>query len=162
VEGQIISGRDESRIGGLVGTNNGIIMSSVNRAALLGVGDVGGIAAANFAGGDIFGVHNHGNISFSNTQNTRSIGGIVGWNNGGSVRGAINWATVAYTGASSASRNLAPNMGQIVGHVTAGTVISSTLAGSVSTGLLRIVPGIPLPHNQMQNAGNREVGRWGW
>jgi len=83
--------RVNANVGGLVGENHGMIISSNNHARVAGIGDLGGIAGANRATGRISWATNWGEVSYWH-RTVRSIGGIVGANAGaaGAVVGNTN------------------------------------------------------------------------
>ena len=78
VKGSFDIVRQGSVVGGIVSTNKGTISNSKNYASIRGSGDIGGIAGRN-EGGTIRSCTNYGDIDIV-YNNSRSIGGIVGYN----------------------------------------------------------------------------------
>jgi len=105
-----------SSIGGITGTNKGIIDNSWFRfSSFYGNGDVGGIAGRNI-GGQIIGTVVEGSyIGHEHVILNRSVGGMVGSNFGGGILYCrIYDSTVANLGVSQ-SNGVDPNYGKIVG-----------------------------------------------
>ncbi len=129
--------RDASNNGGLVGRNEGIISSCTNYASVIGSGDMGGIAGSNYGGAaNISSCINRGNVTYYYYSTSRSIGGIVGYQDNGNISGCTNYATITYGSASSSSRTLQPAMSQVLGTRNYGYVDGNTCSGSVNKGSL--------------------------
>ena len=131
-------------LGGIAGTNNGVIYGSMNfglvsysstpsafAGGITGMnygytygfnsGDVhnnfytGGIAGQSY-GGAISGSYNDGTIHFYFRESYTYAGGIVGYQFYGFVEGCSNSGTIIYSSPVSYSTSLQPIAGQIAGH----------------------------------------------
>jgi len=108
-------------VGGLVGQGGGVITNSYATGSVTGSSyDVGGLVGSQY--GSISGSHASGNV----TGNT-NVGGLVGYNNAGSVI-TESYATGAVTG----SGNGAGNVGGLVGNNYGGTITFSQATGTVT------------------------------
>ncbi|MDR7868078.1 MAG: filamentous hemagglutinin N-terminal domain-containing protein [Sporomusaceae bacterium] len=146
-----VSGGTNAQVGGLVGINNGSIANSYNTAAVTGgsnanvgglVGDNSGTitGSASTAGtvsgsssgytgsyGGLVGV-NRGTVTGSYSTSPvnwtlgNSVGGLAGWNDGGTITNSYSTGTVSGSSAW---------VGGLVG-VNNGTIVNSYSAGSVS------------------------------
>jgi len=119
--------RDRSSIGGLVGGTNGEISDvTVFGMHLRGNGDMGGIAGSIWSGrienSRFIGSPNRAVMNHHRESNNRSIGGIVGFMDGGTVRGNHAERFTLYHRNSSGS----PSFGTIVGTRRSGTVAGNT------------------------------------
>jgi hypothetical protein len=140
----------------------------VNYSNVWGRGDVGGIAGTIGDGGYPWHSTNYGHIGYLWSSNNRSVGGIVGCMTGGKVYYCTNYGTIKYYNNSSSSRELAPSMGQIIGHKAGGSVSDNICSGSVDIGTLHTEKWASgflnlgtSTHNRAQYAGNRAIGQGG-
>ncbi|MFA5449283.1 MAG: GLUG motif-containing protein [Clostridia bacterium] len=161
--------------GGIAGVNYGTISVGLCGGTIISKADTGGIAGRNV--GTITGGSCSANITYYHYGSTnRSIGGLVGYNNGGTINDCDFTGTVTYggmtssgsslSGSSSDSRTLAPYIGILVGY-NSGTLNSNCEAsGTVNVGTLHTetwttgVWPFKTTHtwNQAQYAGNRRTG----
>ena len=108
-------------VGGLVGQGGGVITNSYAMGSVTGSSyDVGGLVGSQY--GSISTSHATGNV----TGNT-NVGGLVGYNNGGSLV-TTSFATGAVTGAG----NGAGNVGGLVGNNYGGAISLSHATGTVT------------------------------
>lgn len=130
VTGQINVHRSYSRIGGIVGLNDeglniysctfGSLASGV-KSVLNGNGDTGGIAGKSIDTIDECRVENV-DIKHYTIQDSRSIGGIVGYGVGGSITDCtIDTLSMRITNTGQVS-GLYPKMGYVVGHMEYGEI----------------------------------------
>jgi hypothetical protein len=161
---QIYIGGDHST-GGLVALNYSVIQNSANSATVIGNGDVGGIAGRNlWATASIELCDNFGTVEYQNSTESRSVGGIVAYQAAGVITGCRNAAAIIYTGPWNESRDLAPKIGQLVGHRGGGSV-NGTCGGWVDKGSLHTVTWkgglfnlVKYSHDQAQYVTNGAVG----
>jgi hypothetical protein len=108
-----------SAAGGIVGENTGTIINcNVDGVEVVGNGDLGGIAGANYGGTISNCTSYHSRISHIYVQIDRSIGGIVGCVNGGTLENVtVTGGVVENTGDDGVSPNRQPHMGKIVGRI---------------------------------------------
>jgi filamentous hemagglutinin family protein len=108
-------------VGGLVGQGGGVITNSYATGSVTGSSyDVGGLVGSQY--GSISNSHATGNV----TGNT-NVGGLVGYNNGGSL------VTTSFaTGAVSGVGNGAGNVGGLVGNNYGGAISLSHATGTVT------------------------------
>jgi filamentous hemagglutinin family protein len=108
-------------VGGLVGQGGGVITNSYATGSVTGSSyDVGGLVGSQY--GSISGSHATGNV----TGNT-NVGGLVGYNNAGSL------VTTSFaTGAVTAVGNGAGNVGGLVGNNYGGAISLSHATGTVT------------------------------
>ena len=157
---------DDSKVGGIAGSNYGDIDYCTNYAAVFGRGDVGGIAGVNYDSGWVYKSKNYGQVAYLWATENRSIGGIVGYLCSGKVTYSSNYGLVKIYNNPTDSHTLAPKMGQVVGHSDVdGTTSNNGCYGSVNIGNLKTVTWkggflnlVSYSHNQAQYAGNREIG----
>lgn len=142
----IRSDRDASCVGGIAGINHGEIDRCDNRAKIYGRGDIGGIAGQNqysdsvqdYYSAAIKSSQNQGDLEYDFHTNNRSIGGITGYQDHGSLYSCFNSAVIRYVSPSSASRDLAPAIGQIVGRAMQVPGAYCSGNGSVDKGSLHV------------------------
>lgn len=146
---------DLACVGGIAGTNTGNITNCRNYTNIYSRGDMGGIAGR--SNGYIYNSDNSGRIFYLYWEANRSIGGIVGYQYGGTIDWCYNYGTISYDNLSSDSRSLQPKMGRIVGHKE-GTVTRYNSSGTVDIGTLHTVGIWPFTWNQAKYAGNRAFG----
>ena len=83
---------------------------------------------------------NYGQVAYLWATTSRSVGGIVGYLCSGKVTNSRNYGLVKIYNNTSESRELAPKMGQIVGHSDVdGTTSGNGNYGSVDIGNLKTV-----------------------
>lgn len=175
--GYIHSCIDQSRVGGIVGMNYGIVDSCVNHIGIIGGGDVGGIAGQLLTNGTIKSCTNYGELTYIYNMDNRSIGGIVGYQQSGSVIGCVNHGTYSFGGVqngdsktkdeiASINKVLHPRMAQIVGLCNGGVTSNNSWDGTFISGTLGIYKWTEgglfnkktYTNNQLEFSGNREIG----
>jgi len=111
VSGSLHTRRLNCNTGGIAGANHGTISNCTNTATLYANGDTGGIAGRSMSTGTITGSINSGDVSFYLSSAARSVGGIVGLNEG-------EIANTQHSGHIKATNtiNLKACMGMIIGH----------------------------------------------
>jgi hypothetical protein len=164
--GSYYMSRNYSTRGGIVGENRNRVFSCESSGLLESCGDIGGIAGQNYYDGSILSstVLNC-QIRHYFVDNNHSVGGIVGYQHSGGIFRCTNASSVSYIGAWSDSRDLAPRMGQLVGHLASGSV-GGFLLGSVNQGSLHTESWkggflwfTTYTHNQAQYVSNGYAGR---
>ncbi len=134
VGGYIHSCIDQSRVGGIVGMNYGLVDSCFNHIGIIGGGDVGGIAGQLLTNGTIKNCTNFGELTYIYNMDNRSIGGIVGYQQSGSVISCVNHGTYSFGGVQDGdkktkekiveiNKKLHPRMAQIVGLCNGGITV---------------------------------------
>jgi filamentous hemagglutinin family protein len=120
-----VSGGGSGQVGGLVGVSSGSITGSYSTAAVSGGtnDNVGGLVGNNR--GTITGSYSTaGTVSGSSDSNAgASVGGLVGWNEGGAITGSYSTSPVSCT--------LGYAVGGLVGFNQGGTIADTYSAGSV-------------------------------
>lgn len=165
-----ITSKSNIRIGGITGYNKGIIDECVNEGTtLFGSGDMGGIAGASVNNDSkpakISNCINKGSVYYYWKDSNRSVGGIVGYQESGTILNCENVddTIISFEIDAGKSKVIQPNMGQIVGH-SQGEVIGSKSAGNVDTSGLAFQPGF-IPgigfFDQLKYAKAREIGKRG-
>jgi len=81
VSGIINMDRRYSTIGGVVGRNNGSIINATNHINITASGNIGGVVGQNTQNGWVSRSWQRGRITYRQRR-TRSVGGVVGWNQG--------------------------------------------------------------------------------
>ena len=167
VENEILMFRDYAQTGGIAGRNEGYIANCTNRVNIHGHGDIGGIAGATYGNSIITACSNYGAINYYDYDIDRSIGGIVGFMEGGKVYDNFNNSYIAYVGevTSEREKTLKPNMAFVVGHIKAGEVYNNNYGGIFNSGSLREYTWRSgwfnekvNKNNQLEHAGEREIG----
>lgn len=106
-------------IGGIVGTNRGIMENCYNTGTVSGTYmSVGGVAGANY--GSVTGCYNTGNVSGSNC-----IGGVIGFNQYGTVKNCYNAGDIVGT---------ADCVAGIAGYSDYNTMLNCCNIGNISGG----------------------------
>ncbi len=111
--------RSNSVVGGLVGSNGRSIIGCTNFANIFGCGDIGGIVGE--SKGTLSGISscaNAGKIEYYWLGGNRSIGGIVGLVESGSLSGNTNTGDIYYTNSYISDSTLKPRIGLTVGSIT--------------------------------------------
>ncbi len=177
VGGYIHSCIDQSRVGGIVGMNYGLVDGCFNHIGIIGGGDVGGIAGQLLTNGTIKNCTNYGELTYIYNMANRSIGGIVGYQQSGSVIGCVNHGTYSFGGVQDGdkktdkdimeiNKKLHPRMAQIVGLCNGGVTSNNSWDGTFNSGTLGIYKWTEgglfnkktYTNNQLEFAGNREIG----
>ncbi len=177
VGGYIHSCIDQSRVGGIVGMNYGLVDSCFNHIGIIGGGDVGGIAGQLLTNGTIKNCTNFGELTYIYNMDNRSIGGIVGYQQSGSVISCVNHGTYSFGGVQDGdkktkekiveiNKKLHPRMAQIVGLCNGGITSNNSWDGTFNSGTLGVYKWTEgglfnkktYTNNQLEFAGNREIG----
>lgn len=134
--GNITVPKAESAVGGVAGTNEGMLWianynsKDSSRYTIYGYGDIGGIAGRNLGKTKNCTAFN-ANIEHKATGSECSVGGIVGYCNGGIVEaGKIVAVTVVSKGYSAVG--VRPRMGMAVGHLLNAELTSFSQEGNCS------------------------------
>ena len=134
--GNITVPKAESAVGGVAGTNEGMLWianynsKDSSRYTIYGYGDIGGIAGRNLGKTKNCTAFN-ANIEHKATSSECSVGGIVGYCNGGIVEaGKIVDVTVVSKGYSAVG--VRPRMGMAVGHLLNAELTSFSQEGNCS------------------------------
>ena len=116
----------DSGVGGVVGRNNGTITDSYVTGNVIGNGRyVGGLVGYNRDDGTII-----DSYATSNVVGVREVGGLVGYNYGGTITGSHATGAVSSDGGSSSALDA---VGGLVGRNHGGTVAHSYSTGAVSS-----------------------------
>jgi len=121
VSGSLHTRRLNCNTGGIAGANHGTISNCTNTATLYTNGDTGGIAGRSMSTGTITNSINSGDVSFYLSSAARSVGGIIGLNEG-TVTNNQHRGQVRATN----TINLKACMGTIIGHHRTSTAFSTT------------------------------------
>lgn len=115
--------------GGIAGKNEGTIENVTLNGQILGVGYLGGIAGSNT--GKIKNVIMYGNVGTASSQNNKGkIGGIVGYNDKGTIEGAEKIAFQVWADIDSRTGDN-KQLGGVVGHSNGGRISTSYNTGKV-------------------------------
>jgi len=148
-------------IGGIVGINQGQIISCTGNGIIYCSGNTGGIAGINRS--IITDSINCGMICYLFVSANRGIGGIAGVQevSGSSVTGSKNIDMVVCVNDVTDSNVLQPRMANIIGHRKAGTTSENinVMYNYVKADNLRTVYHNGVAHDQARYVGSREVGQ---
>ena len=137
--GSIQTYRNLTHNGGIAGVNRGKIENCTNNLLIQTIGDIGGIAGANYDNGVITNCVNVSQQLYQVTDTSKSVGGIVGYQNSGTVTNCVNKGVITIGGNTSNSKSLAPGISQITGTLESGSVNSNTCNGMVDNYTLRVI-----------------------
>ena len=120
-------------VGGLVGTNSGIITACYATGTAAAVEDVGGLVGNNDSGGTISACYATGNVEA--TADDGSAGGLVGWNEG-TITASYATGNAEATGTDSNAGGLVGLLGGSISACYATGTATATGAGGLAGGLV--------------------------
>jgi uncharacterized repeat protein (TIGR02543 family) len=124
----------KSKVGGVVGYNNGTAQNCYNTSSIIGRENVGGVVGVNNNGGIVKDCYNTGAVSSTHTA-YRDAGGIVGENsNGGIIKNCFNAGVISGEGYIGGVGGIAGasfdgevencyNIGELIGSVLVGGIV---------------------------------------
>jgi subtilisin family serine protease len=168
--GVLSSQRNYTCMGGIVGENRGVAGNcffgdGVTASYVYGCGDLGGVVGSNLASLYNCASLQQVEVQYYYISNNRSIGGVVGYQPSGQTYDCRNYGAVRYVGAYSDSRDLAPNMAQIIGNRSGGSCWAYYWEGVVDRGTLHVVTWkggflnlTTYKHDQAQHVSSGAIG----
>ena len=133
----VIGKENEYRIGGVCGYNSGTVKDCKNTGSVRGKETIGGVCGYNERrynekGGIIENSFNEGTVSGTGDYDVLNIGGVCGYNYGGTIKSCYNTASVSVTGKSGTEKFY--QAGYVCGDNSDGT---STITNCFNEGTVR-------------------------